>query len=88
MPISGLAFGYASGWGVPFFVWKGVPGAPKDKAESAPYKAVEKFMYDNHHRVGKFLTYLLPLHIGAVGFHMLKGHKILARMNPLSKNPL
>jgi hypothetical protein len=33
MPISGLAFGYASGWGVPFFAWN-VPGAPKEKAES------------------------------------------------------
>lgn len=33
MPISGLAFGYASGWGVPFFAWS-VPGAPKEKAET------------------------------------------------------
>ena len=33
MPVSGLAFGYASGWGVPFFFWN-VPGAPKEKAET------------------------------------------------------
>jgi cytochrome b561 len=81
MPVSGLSFGYASGWGVPFF-WTDVPGAPKEKAESPPYKAVEKFMYENHHRVGQVLTYVLPIHIGAAGYHVLKGHKIFHRMNP------
>jgi len=85
MPISGLGFGYASGWGVPFFVWN-VPGAPKEKAESPPYKAVEKFFYENHHRVGQVLEYLLPLHIGAVFFHhLVRSHKLIQRMNPFAK---
>ena len=63
------------------FGWN-VPGAPKDKAESPSYKAVEKFAYDNHHRVGQVLTYVLPLHVGAAGYHVLRGHKIFRRMNP------
>jgi superoxide oxidase len=86
MPISGLGFGYASGWGVPFFAWK-VPGAPPEKAESPTYKAIEKFFYENHHRVGQMMEYLLPIHVGAVIFHHLyRGHNMLRRMNPFAKS--
>lgn len=83
MPISGFAFGYLSGWGVPFFFWN-VPGTTKEKAERPFNKRWEKFFYENHHRVGHFLTYyLLPAHIGAVAFHyMFRGHNLLLRMNP------
>ena len=86
MPISGLAFGYASGWGVPFFKWK-VPGAPKEKVETPSYKAAEKFFYENHHLVGQVLEYLIPIHIAAVGFHhMFRAHNMIRRMNPFVKS--
>jgi cytochrome b561 len=83
MPISGLAFGYLSGWGVPFFKWN-VPGASKEAAASDFNKKWEKFFYENHHRVGNILTwYLFPLHIGAIGFtYFFRGHNIINRMLP------
>ena len=66
-----------------------VPGAPKEKYGDT-YKALEKFFYENHHRVGNILTYyLVPTHIGAVAFHYLfRGHNILKRMNPFAKQAL
>jgi cytochrome b561 len=86
MPISGLAFGYLSGWGVPFFKWN-VPGASKEAAQSDFNKKWEKFFYENHHRVGNFLTwYLFPIHIGALGFtYFVRGHSLFKRMLPWRK---
>ena len=85
MPISGLAFGYFSCWGVPFFKWN-VPGAPKEKY-SDNYKALEKFFYENHHNVGHYLTYyIFPLHIAAVLFQtFVRKNNVLGRMNPFAK---
>ena len=82
MPLSGLLFGVASGWGI-YFVGLDAPLSnmqwifgPEENA-----KAIEKFFYENHHRVGTWLEYLVPLHIGAVGYHHLfRGHNLLARM--------
>ena len=83
MPVSGLAFGYYSCWGVPFFAWN-VPGLPKEQYDERA-KAIEDFFYTNHHRVGQVLEYLVPLHIGAVGYHhLLRGHNLLGRMNPFA----
>jgi len=86
MPISGLAFGYLSGWGVPFFVFN-VPGASKEAAESPFNKKWEKFFYENHHRVGWWLTYVfLPLHLGALVFtRTVHGKNLLVRMWPWGK---
>ena len=80
MPISGVAMGYFGGKGLPFF-WTKVPGASKEnkngKLAGKAYKA--------HKFVGKYGAYLVPLHVGAVGYHHLfKGQKILARMNPFT----
>lgn len=77
MPVSGITMGYFGGKGIPFF-WTDIPGADEDSKDGA----LAKQAYINHKRAGEFLTYLVPLHVGAVGFHVLKGHKILARMNP------
>ena len=79
MPVSGLAFGYLSGWGVPFFGWN-VPGKAKEAITERDQK-IEGFMYNNHHRVGQVLAYgLFPAHLGAVAFHHLNGINLLARM--------
>lgn len=83
MPVSGLAFGYFSCWGVPFFAWN-IPGAPKE--DYGPrYQAIENFFYEKHHQVGSILNYVLPLHIGATVYHVMKGHAIFRRMNPFVK---
>ena len=69
--------GYYGGKGIPFF-WTTIPGAGPEEKDGA----LAKQAFINHKRAGEVLTYLVPLHVGAVGFHVLKGHKILARMNP------
>ena len=82
MPVSGVSFSYFSGWSTPFFKWD-IPGAPKEDIARYPsYKRIEDFMYAQHHNVGKVLTYVLPVHVGATAYHVMRGHKIFARMNP------
>jgi cytochrome b561 len=82
MPISGASFSYFSGWDTPFFAWN-IPGAPKEDIAARPmYKKIEDFMYAQHHNVGKVLTYVLPLHVGAAFYHVARGHTIFRRMNP------
>lgn len=81
MPVSGLAFGYFSCWGVPFFYWD-VPGLPKEKY-TPRMKAIEDFFYVNHHRVGQWMEFLVPVHIGAVVFNkLIRGQDIIRRMIP------
>merc|ERR1712146_417892 len=87
MPISGYMFGYLSGWGVPFFVegWE-FKGASEEDAKSPFNKKWEKFFYENHHTIGYILTwYLFPLHIGAVGFHAMRGINLLRRLHSKCK---
>ena len=78
MPISGVAMGYYGGKGLPFF-WTKVPGASKENKNGK----LAKTSYQWHKWVGQYGVYLIPLHVGAVGYHHLfKGQAILARMNP------
>jgi len=80
LPVSGLAFGYFSCWGVPFFSYH-IPGAKKEDEN----KALTDFFYEWHHIVGQALEYLLVLHVSAVGYHhLLRNHNLFARMNPFS----
>lgn len=81
MPTTGVAMGYFSGFGVPFFKWH-LPGAPKHKADTEFYKKMRGLSFKVHHYAGVALEFLIPLHIGAAGLHVLKGQKIFARMNP------
>jgi cytochrome b561 len=86
MPISGLAFGYLSGWGVPFFFVNPAPftAAPKEEIElnKESYAKWEKFFYENHHRVGNLLYYLIPLHIGGTLFNtFFRGTNMFRRMS-------
>lgn len=68
--------GYFGGKGIPFFGYT-IPGA----AEPTP--AVAKNAFWSHGWVGFGLEYLIPVHVGAVGYHaLIKQQAILARMNP------
>jgi cytochrome b561 len=75
MPISGITMGYFGGKGLPFFGYT-IPGAEEKDG------ALAKSAFIWHKRAGTVLEYLVPIHVGAVGLHMMRGHKILARMNP------
>jgi len=78
MPVSGLAFGYWSCWGVPFFWWQ-IPGCAKEDEN----KPLTDFFYNNHHRVGYWLEYLVAAHIAAVFFHhLVRKHALVQRMVP------
>lgn len=69
---SGIVMGYYSGFGVPFFtVDKMIPGAKEKNT------AISGNAFWVHSNVGKFLEYLVPIHVGAVGLHMAQGHRIL-----------
>ena len=41
-------------------------------------------MFGWHKWAGGFLWYLLPLHVGAASLHVVRGHKIFARINPFA----
>jgi cytochrome b561 len=58
----------------------------KQKAETSTYKSLASLFYKTHVYSGKACEYLIPIHIGAVGDHMLiKRHSILRRISPFSK---
>lgn len=76
MPVSGVVMGYYSGKGLPFF-WQTLPGAEKANGDIA------KQSFQVHKFVGHYFQYLIPVHVGAVGYHFVaKGTNILPRMLP------
>jgi len=76
MSITGVAMGYLGGKGLPFF-YTTFPGAEGEKKNGKMAGDAFKF----HSFMGKYvLEPLVFLHVGAVGFHMVKGEAILARM--------
>jgi cytochrome b561 len=79
MPATGVAMGYFGGKGLPFFTTT-IPGAEK------PDGKIAKQTFELHSKVGHYAQYLIPAHVGAVGFHFLvKGKNILPRMLPWGK---
>jgi cytochrome b561 len=66
--------------GLPFFGYT-IPGAQGDDKRPAWAKRA----YQLHKQAGLGLEFLIPAHVGAVGFHMFKGQHILARMGIGSK---
>ncbi|RHZ20215.1 hypothetical protein DYB37_003822 [Aphanomyces astaci] len=75
LPSSGIAMGYYSGFGIPFFGSR-IPGAEKpDKSISGP-------AYSAHKTMGQALVYFVPLHVGAAFFHHFRGAQIFQRINP------
>ena len=74
MPASGIAMGIFGGKGIPFFDFFTVPGVAK------PVPVIAKNAFKTHSWAGKALTYVVPFHIGAAGFHVAKGEKVLKRI--------
>jgi cytochrome b561 len=75
MPMSGIAMGYFGGKGLPFFGMH-IPGAEK------PVGAIAKQAFKSHKLVGQGLEIMVPLHIGAAGYHaFIKGQPIFRRMS-------
>jgi len=77
MPVSGAAMGYYGGKGLPFF-YTTLPGASEKNG------AIAGNAFKFHKLVGEAMTYLVPIHIGATGFHLVKGQNILKRINPFA----
>jgi len=74
LPVTGIAMGYFGGKGLPFFGYT-IPG------KKEPVGWIAKQNYNVHTFLGPLFEYLIPMHIGATGFHYLKGQHILSRMN-------
>jgi cytochrome b561 len=81
LPVTGVAMGMMGGKGVPFFVttitpFSGEMGKAKDgKLAGKAYKL--------HKQIGGYFQYMVPIHVGAVGVHALKGQNLLRRITPL-----
>merc|ERR1712226_1627512 len=75
MSVTGVLMGLFGGKGLPFF-FTTVPSVSESKTVAGNSYSVHKF-------TGTYLKYLVPLHIGAAGFHVAKGQAIFARINPL-----
>ena len=77
MPVSGVTMGIFGGKGIPFFGLGTVPGM-NPKESGLGWVAGRAFKL--HKQAGQIFEYIVPLHIGAVGFHMAKGQAILSRI--------
>jgi cytochrome b561 len=77
MPVTGVAMGYFGGKGLPFF-FTTLPGAEKPHGKNAG------FAFKWHKFLGWYMEMLFLGHIGGVGYHMLKGEGILARILPMA----
>ena len=81
LPFSGIMMGYFGGAGLPFFVTTipGAKGEAKNKGMAGQAFRIHKFF-------GQLFEYLIPIHVGAVAVHAMKGHSLFARMLPFSNN--
>ncbi len=59
-----MVMGYFGGKGIPFFGFH-IPGAAE------PIPSIAKNSFWLHGWVGFAMEYLIPIHIGAVGYHAL-----------------
>eukprot|EP01001_Neometanema_parovale_P011511 NODE_7762_length_744_cov_177.438003_g7512_i0.p1 GENE.NODE_7762_length_744_cov_177.438003_g7512_i0~~NODE_7762_length_744_cov_177.438003_g7512_i0.p1 ORF type:complete len:177 (-),score=22.49 NODE_7762_length_744_cov_177.438003_g7512_i0:126-656(-) len=78
MPVTGVGMGWYSGWGIPFFGMK-VEGA------ATPNKKLAGNMYTVHTWVGYYGKMLVPLHVGAAGWHAARGQSVWRRINPFAQ---
>mmetsp|Transcript_3069 Transcript_3069/g.4685 ORF Transcript_3069/g.4685 Transcript_3069/m.4685 type:complete len:173 (+) Transcript_3069:132-650(+) len=80
LPISGVAMGAFSGFGLPFF-FTTVPSVKKEPS-------IAKQAYNIHKQAGTLFEYFVPLHIGGAVYHVLRGHTIFPRiLSVLGKAP-
>ena len=83
LPVTGVAMGMYGGKGVPFFAttitpFSGEIGKAKDgKLAGKAYKL--------HKQLGGIFEYMVPIHVGAVGVHALKGQNLIKRITPFFK---
>lgn len=77
LPISGVIMGYYGGKGLPFFSYH-IDGAEQTNPQIA------KQAFQIHKLTGQAFTYLVPLHVGAAGYHLARGQPIFYRMNPFA----
>jgi cytochrome b561 len=82
MPATGFAMGWYGGKGVPFFGITTFAGKTEGRVPEDGKFAGKMFGW--HKWAGGFLWYLLPLHVGAASLHVVRGHKIFARINPFA----
>ena len=75
MPATGIAMGYYGGKGLPFFGLT-IPGAEGE----AKNGKLAGDAFKIHKQAGLLFEYLFLLHISAVGYHVARGHGVLARM--------
>ena len=73
MPTTGFVMGYFGGKGLPFFGYT-IPGAAERDGKLAGRA------FKLHKQLGYYYQLFVPVHVGAVGFHALKGQNILRRM--------
>ena len=73
MPVSGFIMGYYGGRGLPFFGYT-IPGASKRDGKLAGRA------FKLHKQLGWYYEMFVPLHVGAVGMHAIKGQNIMRRM--------
>ena len=64
LPVTGIGMGYFGGKGLPFFGYA-IPG------KKEPNGDIAKLNYTVHTWVGPVFEYMIPLHMGAAGFHQL-----------------
>ena len=75
LPTTGVLMGIFGGRGIPFFNFGTIPGVKK------PVKAIAGNSYKTHKWAGKALQYVVPFHMGAVGYHrVVEGKNILTRI--------
>jgi 1,2-dihydroxy-3-keto-5-methylthiopentene dioxygenase len=79
MPTTGLAMGYFGGNPLPFFGLT-VPGTGQKVHPPTAGKA-----FKLHKQAGQLFEYLVPIHLGAVGMHALRGQNIVRRILPFPK---
>ena len=75
MPATGIAMGYFGGKGLPFFTTT-LPAAKETRGDIA------KQAFQIHKTVGQAFELMVPIHVGAVVQHHLRGQYILRRMLP------
>lgn len=72
LPVTGVAMGATSGFGLPFF-YTTIPSIEK-KPEIA------KQAYNIHKLLGQAFEYAVPLHVGGALQHAVRGHSIFPRI--------
>jgi cytochrome b561 len=82
-PYAFTSSGYVGGKGVPFF-YKTITPMSGEFGKAKNGKLAGN-MYKIHTQMGYMFKFFVPVHVGAVGLHALKGQNLLARITPFFK---